>query len=825
MADGASTVDWDGHMNIGQHALDDASLKSAHTALENDVVRASRRDHISAAGHGHGYLPHLDGLRALALSGVLMFHFGRSGFGAGGFIGVDMFFVLSGFLVTRNILDDILQDTFSFRTFYQRRFWRLYPSSLCTSVCVLAASIYLLSGNLLKSSLRSVAASMISLSNVLFYSEAGYWDTGAELKPLLHTWSLSIEEQFYFLWPAMLTLVARAPFLINVPPARRLYAWGSIFGFCAVLAFAWAWQYESVDASGAFFLLPARVYQFALGAGLLGLSEQLQNHNGLLVDIASICSVATCVASFFYLGHDTGNGFESSSPIAQLFSGIKALPTLLGTALLILFPSSIVCRLVLCNSFMAHVGRVSYTLYLVHWPIRVFLGFVATTMPFAHGWLDHWSIMLALTAVTGMAQYILVEKRLRTREAVPYKFWLGIGFTMWSAFAVVLWVLFVGDVSSDHHAGGVHTPTQTGINSTVYDALIALERPDGSKEYIPRAFVNVTRLAYRQYPNGQLTDAFPPPRWMNDMNNDTEWDIVAKLIERASPVPLRQRLSPRDTLILLRNWGYIFLTNDMHFWWCEKSGIAADISIGGLYPCVLGDASKAPSAVIIGDSEVFALKPALSFVGKELGVSIWSVNNVACVMAFESQKDIHTPESYDPNQPLEKQACKLQTIAARKVVESLPRGTVVFLDFLSNAWVQYYRQGTIMYASEINYLRSLGLRIVFIGTLPWKRGPGRCLPNLKPPRTDCIEPTGQEFYDDYKVTRDFIENVLNLTYVDLADPFRVHPGSDENNFTWAVDGFPLLFDDRHVNIAGSLYASNVIADMYREHLLGHGAKE
>jgi len=152
------------------------------------------------------YLDHLDSLRALAVLLVLLFHLDIHLF-KGGFIGVDVFFVISGFLITRNILHEYhTTNDFSFSRFYYRRVKRLLPSFFLTAVFVFILGFLLLSPSDFISLTNSIFSGSIALSNFYFLGEAGYFDTTAKLKPMLHTWSLSIEEQYYFIWPLTLFL-------------------------------------------------------------------------------------------------------------------------------------------------------------------------------------------------------------------------------------------------------------------------------------------------------------------------------------------------------------------------------------------------------------------------------------------------------------------------------------------------------------------------------------------------------------------------------------------------------------------------------------------
>ncbi len=152
------------------------------------------------------YLDHIDSLRALAVLLVLLFHLDITFF-KGGFLGVDVFFVISGFLITRNINHEYTStQAFNFTRFYYRRVKRLLPSYFLTSIFVFIFGFLLLSPSDLIGLTDSIFAGSIALSNFYFLGESGYFDTAAKLKPLLHTWSLSVEEQYYFIWPLTLFL-------------------------------------------------------------------------------------------------------------------------------------------------------------------------------------------------------------------------------------------------------------------------------------------------------------------------------------------------------------------------------------------------------------------------------------------------------------------------------------------------------------------------------------------------------------------------------------------------------------------------------------------
>lgn len=150
-----------------------------------------------------GYIASIDGLRAIAVMLVVFFHAGFSWMG-GGFVGVDVFFVISGFLITGNIIQQKDNQTFSYLKFYKKRAARLLPALFVVITLSLIAAFFIISPADIERFGKSSLFASLSLSNIFFYIESGYFDSSSEYKPLLHTWSLAVEEQFYIFWPALL---------------------------------------------------------------------------------------------------------------------------------------------------------------------------------------------------------------------------------------------------------------------------------------------------------------------------------------------------------------------------------------------------------------------------------------------------------------------------------------------------------------------------------------------------------------------------------------------------------------------------------------------
>ncbi|WP_298281892.1 acyltransferase family protein [Novosphingobium sp.] len=295
------------------------------------------------------YRRDIDGLRALAILPVLAFHAKLPGF-SGGFVGVDIFFVISGFLITGIIAREIDSDAFSLGRFYERRARRILPALLVMmSVCLgLAAWLYLPAD--FEAVPRSALMTLAFLANVWFFTQTGYFGGPAEAMPLLHCWSLAVEEQFYVVFPALLWLLAKAP------ANKRLAAVAAIA--CASFAIA-VWKQADTDGF-AFYLLPARAWELMAGS-LLALLPGVPSAKPARIagpaSLAGLALIVWAVATF---------------DRATVFPGANALIPVLGAVLLIRFaPGTLVGRL-LSTQPLVFVGLISYSLYLWHWPLIVF---------------------------------------------------------------------------------------------------------------------------------------------------------------------------------------------------------------------------------------------------------------------------------------------------------------------------------------------------------------------------------------------------------------------------------------------------------------------
>lgn len=294
------------------------------------------------------YRPDLDGLRAVAILPVLLFHAGFRSF-SGGFVGVDVFFVLSGFFMARIILGELERGSFSFGAFYLRRMRRIFPALFSMIAVSSVAAWFLLMPQEFRYFGDSVQAAALFTSNILFRSESGYFDVAAEMKPLLHTWSLSVEEQFYLIFPV-------AAFLCFKFARKHIFA---IMLAVALLSFG-ASTWGMVHApEKAFYLLHFRIWELLTGVLVAIAPRPAYAVRGSQV-LAALGLVAVFLAIFTY---------TPDTP----FPGVYAAVPCLGTALVIHAHcrGGLIARL-LGNPVSIFIGRISYSLYLWHWPIIVF---------------------------------------------------------------------------------------------------------------------------------------------------------------------------------------------------------------------------------------------------------------------------------------------------------------------------------------------------------------------------------------------------------------------------------------------------------------------
>ena len=300
------------------------------------------------------YRPEVDGLRAVAIVPVVLYHAGIAGF-PGGFVGVDVFFVISGYLITSIILGERKAGQFTLTGFYGRRIRRIFPALFVMMAAIYPIAWALLDPPSMKEFTGSVLASTVFLANEYFLDVSGYFANAAELKPLLHNWSLSVEEQFYLIFPMAVLMSWRLG-----PKGQAM-----LFFAVALVSMAFAqWYIERGEAAKAFFHLHTRLWELMAGAltayWMMSARGAAMREGGRMRHAALVGLVMILIAVFAY---------DNGTP----FPGLAALLPCLGAVLVIAFanPSSLAGQILGWRP-VVFVGLVSYSLYLWHVPLLAF---------------------------------------------------------------------------------------------------------------------------------------------------------------------------------------------------------------------------------------------------------------------------------------------------------------------------------------------------------------------------------------------------------------------------------------------------------------------
>jgi peptidoglycan/LPS O-acetylase OafA/YrhL len=291
-------------------------------------------------------------LRAFAIAAVVLFHAGFSAV-PGGFVGVDIFFVISGFLITGLITDRLRQGDFSFWEFYARRTRRIFPALFAMLPVVLIAGYFVLTPGEYEALGKSAVYSSAFLANVYFWLHTGYFDQAADTMPLLHLWSIGVEEQFYLMWPLSVVLLWRC---LKLGRTETLSALVAVTVLLVLLCVVWT----AYDAKSAFYLPFARLWEFTLGALLLALPPIREPR---LADGLSVCGFLVMAYTALTFNADL------------TYPGYYAVLPCLGAAAVIAAGEQSLVGRVLSLGPNVLLGKISYSLYLWHWPIIVFYGY------------------------------------------------------------------------------------------------------------------------------------------------------------------------------------------------------------------------------------------------------------------------------------------------------------------------------------------------------------------------------------------------------------------------------------------------------------------
>jgi peptidoglycan/LPS O-acetylase OafA/YrhL len=332
------------------------------------------------------YRRDIDGLRAIAVLCVLVFHAFPSAL-PGGFVGVDVFFVISGYLITRVIQKELRHDRFRFRDFYARRVQRIFPSLLVVLLaCLSFGWTSMLAEDLAALSKQAVAGAGFA-ANLLFWRETSYFEAAAETKPLLHLWSLGVEEQFYIAWPIVMALVFRTRIRL-----------GRLVALAAMVSFILCVATTLTQPTAAFYSPLSRAWQLLLGAAMVSLPDKLKPGSARFTvrDAISIIGLFLIVVSVTTI--DRSKAFPGAW---------AAVPTFGAVALIWAGPAAWVNRALLSNRLMVGVGLISFPLYLWHWPLLALGRSIVGTSASAR------SLTLAVSVVLAWGTWLLVERPMR----------------------------------------------------------------------------------------------------------------------------------------------------------------------------------------------------------------------------------------------------------------------------------------------------------------------------------------------------------------------------------------------------------------------------
>lgn len=411
------------------------------------------------------YRPDIDGLRAIAVLTVMIFHF-NSQWLPGGFIGVDIFFVISGYIITRIIHDEIMRGDFSFSLFYAKRVKRILPLFYLVSVTTLLISWLLLTPEDLVGLADSLRYASVFIANAYFEKNSGYFAPAADTMPLLHMWSLSVEEQFYFVWPLLLFLSMK----YLSPGHRKLF----FITFLLVLIGISEYSARSAEAA-AYYLIQNRGSELLIGALLSMLihdkKEVLFARESALA-IAGLVGVLVLISLFVFFDEGT------------VFPGFNAALVSVATAMIILngeLRKGVLYRL-LSTQVLALIGRLSFSLYLWHWPVLVLYRYYFNGID-AVG----YAICAFMTFLLAFLSWRYFEKPLRYLNV--RKKWVFIGYFI---LPVVVLVLITKDIKQ-HHGYDDRMPEQArhlyDISVSSFDDIV--KEVSADSRYLPFELVPI----------------------------------------------------------------------------------------------------------------------------------------------------------------------------------------------------------------------------------------------------------------------------------------------------------------------------------------------
>lgn len=443
--------------------------------------------------HALPYRPEVDGLRALAVVPVILFHAGLESF-SGGFVGVDVFFVISGYLITSIILSDHARHGFSLVRFYERRARRILPALFAVIACCLPFAWRWMTPDELAAFGKSIVAVTLFSSNILFWRSSGYFDSATEEKPLLHTWSLGVEEQYYVLFPLLLMFTWRF--------GKRRQAWMLAgIGIASLVLCEWG---SRIAPDATFYLAPTRAWELLIGSMLAFASFDRPLHDRVTSSssavLATLGVLMILAAVFTYDEH-------------VRFPSAYALVPTLGTALVLAFAhkSNRVGRLLSSRSVVM-IGLLSYSAYLWHQPLFAFARLRSAERPSVTVFLLLSIVVFALAYVT----WRYVEAPFRDRQRIARGPVFALSLVGTAAFFLV----------------GLTGPLSSGFPSRLdaeHQALLATATPSPKRDEC----------------HAKGEDYLPPSRACTYFNANVTWAVFGDSHTVEPAYALAEYLAPR----------------------------------------------------------------------------------------------------------------------------------------------------------------------------------------------------------------------------------------------------------------------------------------
>lgn len=489
------------------------------------------------------YRPEIDGLRSIAVLPVILFHAGISIF-SGGYIGVDVFFVISGYLITLMIVSERESDQFSLILFYERRIRRIVPALFFVILTCLPFSWFLMSPYELKDFSQSLVAVVFFASNILFWKESNYFEPDSELKPLLHTWSLAVEEQFYIFFPLLIMIFWRYGKQKNL----------LLLMLIASISLIYSDSQSKIDPQANFYLAPSRVWELLFGSMV---AIYIKDRGVIKNNLFSLTGFGLIIFSIFFFDENTR------------FPSFLTLIPILGTCLVIMYShkETLTAR-ILSSAIPVQIGLISYSAYLWHQPVFAFARIKSLDDPSRF----LMSLLAIASLILAFFSWKYVEAPFRNKERFSRKAIFSL-FTFFSAFILVLGLsghfsngfydlktysiteenrLFLFDRNSKYSERNIYwkstiTDSQRGFTNTPNKKVLVLGDSLGKDFYVSAISNELLKTTYEF----RYIDLDEHCMNFNSMSKNPAFNCenVLKFIQQES------LLKDADSIILSAHWG------------------------------------------------------------------------------------------------------------------------------------------------------------------------------------------------------------------------------------------------------------------------------